>query len=68
MLGDLLREARTKRGVSLSIAASGIGTTKPHLFEMEKGIANNPTLKTIVHLMAYYNLSFYQIMNAWEES
>ena len=65
-LGKLLRERREARNVSLSVAASGIGTTKAHLYEMEIGTANNPTLKTIVHLMGYYNISFSQILNAWE--
>ena len=66
MLGDLLRDIRTKRGVSLSVAASGIGTTKQHLYELETGRANNPTMSMLVGLMAYYRITFSEILQSWE--
>ena len=65
-LGELLRTKRDLRGISLSTAAAGIGTTKTHLHALENGQANNPTLALLVPMMAYYRLSWGEIVAAWE--
>ena len=66
MLGDLLRARREARSLSLSEAASGINVTKTHLYGMENGLSNNPTLTTIVALMAYYKISWTELITAWK--
>lgn len=68
MLGELLKEKRKHRGVSLSAAAAAIGTTKSHLFELESGRTNNPTIALLVPMMAYYRLSWSEVISAWEPS
>lgn len=65
-LGVLLRSRREARGVSLSIAASGIGTTKQHLWELETGRTNNPILSMLIGLMAYYKISWSEIIQSYE--
>lgn len=66
MLGELLKSRRQKIGVSLDAAASAIGCTKSHLHDMETGRSNNPTLLLMVAFMAYYKISWGELLEAWE--
>ena len=66
MLGDLLKSRRQKLGVSLDTAASAIGCTKGHLHDMERGRSNNPCLELMVSFMAYYKISWAELLLAWE--
>jgi transcriptional regulator with XRE-family HTH domain len=60
--GDRIRELREQAGESLGHAAAQIGTTKPHLWQLERGIAANPTLKTLRGLSAHYGVSVAKII------
>lgn len=60
-LSLLLVEARKVRRESLAEAARRIGTTKTHLWELEKGRANNPTLFLLKKLLDYYCIHFDEI-------
>ena len=44
-LATIVREARERKGLSLSEAARQIGMTKAHLWQIESGGATNPTLR-----------------------
>lgn len=54
--------------MSLAVAAGAIGTTKSHLYELESGRSNNPTMSLLVPMMAYYGLTWGQVVSAWESS
>lgn len=56
LLGRALREARTQRGWSLASAAEQLGCTKPHLWDMETGRSDNPTLKLVARIAVVYGL------------
>ena len=41
-IGERIRALRELKGESLSQTALSIGTTKPHLWDMERGHTSNP--------------------------
>lgn len=52
----LIKEARKDKGVSLSQAAAGSGISKPHIWDLETGRQNNPTIRTFGILCDYYKI------------
>lgn len=56
-LAELLRNARAKRGWSLSLAAGHLVITKAHLWELEQGRSSNPTLSVIRSIVRVYKIS-----------
>lgn len=56
-MGARLRELREARGLSLQQAATPIGCSKPHLWEIERGMQVNPTLDLLRRLASYYGVS-----------
>jgi transcriptional regulator with XRE-family HTH domain len=61
-LGHRLRQLRQARGESLSQAATGIGCTKPHLHDLERGVSANPSLALLRGLARHYGCSVAQII------
>lgn len=53
-LGNHLKALRKAADLSLSEVAARAGITKPHLWELEDGRADNPTVKTIYYLAVAY--------------
>lgn len=64
LLGSALREARTQRGWSLASAAEQLGCTKPHLWDMETGRSDNPTLKLVARIAVVYGLPPHRLAEA----
>ena len=60
-LSVLLVDARKVRRESLAEAARRIGTTKTHLWALEKGSASNPSLDLLQRLLNYYGIHFDEI-------
>ena len=56
-MGERLRELRQARGLSLQQAATPIGCSKPHLWEIESGTSANPSLDLLRKLAAFYGVS-----------
>jgi transcriptional regulator with XRE-family HTH domain len=56
-MGDRLRELRLARGESLQKAATPVGCSKPHLWELERGITDNPTLDLLRRLAQHYGVT-----------
>jgi transcriptional regulator with XRE-family HTH domain len=52
--GNYLKHAREKQSLSLSEAARLIGCTKSHLWDLEQGRSNNPTIKILAALACAY--------------
>lgn len=59
-LSVLLLEARKVKRESLDEAARRIGTSKTHLWSMERG-DTNPSLDMLQRLLAYYGIHFDEI-------
>jgi len=49
-LGDMLLKRRTERCESLQDVATVAELTKAHVWELEKGYSQNPSVKTLVGL------------------
>jgi transcriptional regulator with XRE-family HTH domain len=60
-LCKLLIDARATRRESLQEASRRIGTTKTHLWCLENGHADNPSLKLLQKLLEYYGIHFDEI-------
>ena len=56
----LIAEAREMKRETLDEAAQGIGTTKSHLWTLERG-DSSPRLPMIQNALRYYGLSFDEI-------
>jgi transcriptional regulator with XRE-family HTH domain len=57
MLGPVLCRSRNELGWSLQKLADRVGITKAHLWELEKGHTQNPTLAVIVGLARALGMS-----------
>lgn len=64
LLGDLLREARHRKGLSLRAVGDLTGIGYAHLCDMENGNHINPTVKTVDRLSRVYRLSKQRIVAA----
>lgn len=53
-LGARLTQLRLKRNVSLQAVADAVGVSKAHIWDLEKGHADNPTLTLIAGLADYF--------------
>lgn len=61
-IGERIRALRELKGESLSQAALSIGTTKPHLWDIERGHSSNPTLRMLRGLSSHYGVSIAKII------
>jgi len=68
LFGQYIKDAREENGLSLSAAADLIGCTKAHLWELERGRSNNPTVKTLVGIARALDLRFETVALAAAES
>ena len=48
--GERLNELRIKRGMSLQDVATRVGMSKAHVWNLEKGISDNPTVEVLTKL------------------
>jgi transcriptional regulator with XRE-family HTH domain len=53
-LGARLTELRLKQNVSLQTVADAVGVSKAHIWELEKGRTDNPTLTLLTRLADYF--------------
>jgi len=53
-LAEKLTELRVAKRVSLQAVADAVGVSKPHIWELEKGKATNPSLELLRKLAVYY--------------
>ncbi|WP_063337543.1 MULTISPECIES: helix-turn-helix domain-containing protein [unclassified Marinomonas] len=53
-LAEKLTELRVAKNVSLQTVADAVGVSKPHIWELEKGKAKNPSLELLKKLAVYY--------------
>lgn len=56
-LATRLNQLRIKKGVSLQDVADRIGASKTHVWELEKGKSENPSLEMLTKLADYFGTS-----------
>ena len=56
-LGTRLTELRLAKEVSLQVVADAAGVSKAHIWELEKGRAENPTMALLKGLADFYGVS-----------
>jgi transcriptional regulator with XRE-family HTH domain len=53
-LGAKLAQLRLRKGESLQTAADGVGISKTHIWQLEKGTSENPSLELLKKLADHY--------------
>lgn len=61
-LAELVAEARDANGQTLEQAASAIGSTKSHIFAIERG--THPRLPMLQKILRHYGIEFDEIADA----
>ena len=56
-LGEKLKQLRVKRGESLQQVADGVGVSKAHIWEMERGTSSNPGLELLKKLADHFKVT-----------
>jgi transcriptional regulator with XRE-family HTH domain len=56
-LAERLRLLRADKQVSLQTVADAVGISKPHVWELEKGKTQNPSLDLLVKFAEYYSVT-----------
>jgi len=55
-LATKIKHLRDKNGQSLQQVADGVGVSKVHIWEMEKGTSKNPSLDLLRRLAEHFNV------------
>lgn len=56
-LGQRISELRRKKGQSLQAVADGVAVSKAHVWEIEKGRADNPSMDLVRRLADHFEVS-----------
>lgn len=56
-LGERIGELRRRAGQSLQAVADGVGVSKAHVWEIEKGRADNPSMDLVRRLADHFGVS-----------
>lgn len=56
-LAEKLKELRQKKGQSLQQVADGVGVSKAHIWEMEKGSSTNPGIELLAKLADHFKVT-----------
>lgn len=57
-----LNQLRVKKGKSLQEVADALGVSKTHIWELEKGRADNPSLELLTKMADYFKVSIRHIV------
>jgi transcriptional regulator with XRE-family HTH domain len=56
-LGQKIKTLRSRRKESLQQVADGIGVSKTHIWDLERGVSANPSLELLKKLAIYFNVT-----------
>ena len=56
-----IKTMRSTSGLTLQQVADAVGSTKPHIWDLENGKANNPTIKLAYKIAAIFEASVYDV-------
>jgi transcriptional regulator with XRE-family HTH domain len=62
-LAAKLKELRQKKGQSLQQVADGVGVSKAHIWELEKGSSTNPGLELVKKLAQHFSVTVEFLLN-----
>ncbi len=60
-LAERLRLLRAEKKVSLQVVADAVGISKPHVWELEKGKTQNPSLELLKSFADFYGVTLDQL-------
>ena len=63
-----LKQLRIKKGESLQVAATAVGISKPHFWQLEQGEGGNPTRELLERLAKHYQRTVSYIIGEEPES
>ena len=61
--GEKIKQLRSDRGESLQVVADAVGISKAHIWELERGRTNNPTVSTVKALAAHYGADYADLIS-----
>lgn len=67
-LASRLKELRLSKGKSLQDVADAVGASKPHIWELERGTSNNPSLDLVKKLANYFGVKIDYLAGEEENS
>lgn len=67
-LAERLAELRVGKKASLQTVADAVGVSKPHIWELEKGKATNPSLELLKQLSLYYGVTLDSLVGSKDRS
>src|SRR5262249_50765804 len=67
-LGAKLAKLRRKNRQSLQDVADAVGVSKAHIWEMEKGIADNPSMMLVTRLADHFGVTIASLVGEDVES
>jgi len=67
-LGAKLAKLRRQKRQSLQDVADAVGVSKAHIWELEKGIADNPSMMLVTRLADHFGVTIASIMGEDIES
>jgi transcriptional regulator with XRE-family HTH domain len=67
-LGTRLRQLRMGKKESLQALADAIGVSKPHLWELESGRSQNPSLELLQKIARHFGVSIASLVGEAETS
>lgn len=56
-LADKIKELRTKKGQSLQQVADGVGVSKAHIWELERGTSRNPGIDLLRKIAEHFSVT-----------
>lgn len=57
LLANRIAKLRRKAGQSLQEVADAVGVSKAHIFEIERGNADNPSMRLVMRLADHFGVS-----------
>lgn len=66
-IGERLLDLRHKTGASLQQVADGVGVSKAHIWELEKGRSSNPSFDLVQKLAGHFGVSIDFLVGDGEE-
>ncbi|HEY9276998.1 MAG TPA: helix-turn-helix transcriptional regulator [Methylotenera sp.] len=67
-LASRLKDLRLTKGKSLQEVADAVGASKPHIWELERGTSNNPSLELVKNLANYFGVKIDYLAGDEEET
>ena len=56
-IGARLKELRVRKNKSLQEVADGVGASKAHVWEIERGGSKNPSMELLIKLAEYFDVT-----------